>query len=163
MIFKTGLPVCLLTHHVDIPSTIPRWQFLAFIPAHPVSYPQWPSAHIPSTISFGSQGSSCLWENKSSEAFWMHHCFQFSRADFRDAAENNKTKSHPCHHPQRLKPEDQACGLAGRKSQWSLDSLYRYLCCFLAGVSVGGVRGAKKSWQVSHTRQTFKEEFSQRH
>lgn len=49
----------------------------------------------------------------------------------------NKTQGHPCHHPRRMKPEDLACGLVGKKSVRSLNSLYRFLCCFLAGVSSG--------------------------
>jgi hypothetical protein len=42
----------------------------------------------------------------------------------------------------------QGCGLAGRKSSWSLDSLYRFLGCFLAGVSMWAVRGSEESWLV---------------
>lgn len=135
---RTGLPMWLLTHHLNIPSTTLRWQVLACVPAHRVSYPQRPSVHILSTISLGFQGSSCPWEKKILRNILSAVLFSVFQTGLQGSCrKQNKTKGHPCHHPRRLKPEDLACGLVGKKSVWSLDSLYRFLCCFLAGVTSG--------------------------
>lgn len=148
MVFnRTGLPVWLLTRHLNIPSTILRWQVLACVPAHPVSYPQWPSVHILSTISFGSQGSSCPWEKKNPSKH-SECCAVFSfperTSGILQKTKQNKTKGHPCHHPWRLKPEDLACGLV--RSQ--CDPWTAFIGFSAVSWQELAVGGNKRNWKV---------------